>query len=68
MGIRFLSSFFGNYSSRFLGTFRKSTPKEASLLMLTGLGLAGGVATWLLGRPLEQVAAGNDETEFRQGN
>jgi hypothetical protein len=31
---------------------------EAFLLMLVGLGLGGGLAIWLLGRPLERAVAG----------
>ncbi|MHC1744836.1 MAG: peptide MFS transporter [Syntrophobacteraceae bacterium] len=55
MGIWFLSSFFGNYFSGFLGTFWERMPREAFFLMLTGLGLGGGSAIWLLGRTLEQA-------------
>jgi POT family proton-dependent oligopeptide transporter len=59
MGVWFLSSFFGNYLSGFLGTFWEQMPKGAFFLMLTGLGLGGGLAIWLLGRPLERAVAGN---------
>ncbi len=55
MGVWFLSSFFGNYLSGFLGTFWERMPREAFFLMLMGLGLGGGVAIWLLGRPLERI-------------
>jgi POT family proton-dependent oligopeptide transporter len=48
MGIWFLSSFFGNYLSGFLGTFWERMPREAYFLMLTALGLGGGAAIWLL--------------------
>ena len=62
MGIWFLSSFFGNYLSGFLGTFWERMPREAYFLMLIALGLGGGVAIWLLGRPLERVVAGRNRT------
>ncbi len=68
MGIWFLSSFFGNYLSGFLGAFWEQMPREAYFLMLTGLGLAGGVAIRLLGRPLERVVAENDKTASKAGD
>jgi len=59
MGIWFLSSFFGNYFSGFLGTFWERMHHEAFFLMLVGLGLGGSFAIRLLGRPLERAVAGN---------
>ena len=53
MGVWFLSSFFGNYLAGFLGTFWERMPREVFFLMLTGLGIGGGIAIWVLGRPLE---------------
>jgi POT family proton-dependent oligopeptide transporter len=66
MGIWFLSSFFGNYLSGFLGTFWERMPREAFFLMLTALGLGGGVAIWLLGRPIERVIAGHEGSASRE--
>jgi POT family proton-dependent oligopeptide transporter len=60
MGIWFLSSFFGNYLSGFLGTFWERMPREAFFLMLMGLGLGGGFAIWVLGRALERVVERHD--------
>jgi len=68
MGVWFLSSFFGNYFSGFLGTFWERMPREAFFLMLIGLGLCGGVAIRLLGRPLERVVAENDNTASKAGD
>jgi POT family proton-dependent oligopeptide transporter len=65
MGIWFLSSFFGNYFSGFLGTYWERMPHEAFFLMLAGLGLAGGAAIWLLGRPLERTIAEPDRVDYR---
>jgi POT family proton-dependent oligopeptide transporter len=62
MGVWFLSSFFGNYFAGFLGTFWERIPRESFFLLLMGLGLCGGIAIWLLGRPLEKVVAGRDRT------
>jgi len=67
MGIWFLSSFFGNYFSGFLGTLWERMPHEAFFLMLTGLGISGGFAIWLLGRPLERVVEGHDRRAFQDG-
>jgi hypothetical protein len=43
-------------------------PHEAFFLMLVGLGLGGGFAIWLLGRPLERLVAENDETASKAGD
>jgi len=60
MGVWFLSSFFGNYLSGFLGIFRTRMDREAFSLMLTaGWGFGAGVAIRVLGRPLERIVAGN---------
>ena len=68
MGIWFLSSFFGNYLSGFLGSFWERMPREAFFLMLAGLGLCGAIAIRLLGRPLERIVAVDDETSSRAGH
>ncbi len=57
MGIWFLSSFFGNYLSGFLGTFWGQMRHEVYFTILSGLGVTGGIAIWILGRPLERVVA-----------
>ena len=67
VGIWFLSSFFGNYFSGFLGTLWERMPHEAFFLMLTGLGISGGLAIWLLGRPLERVVEGHGRRAFQDG-
>ena len=61
MGVWFLSSFFGNYFAGFLGTFWERMPHEAFFLMLSGLGVAGGAAIWVLGRRLERVVEARRE-------
>ncbi len=66
MGIWFLSSFFGNYFAGFLGTFWERTPHEAYFPMLMGLGLGGGFAIWLFGRPLERIVEGKGTPRGRE--
>jgi POT family proton-dependent oligopeptide transporter len=55
MGVWFLSSFFGNYFSGFLGTYWERMAHETYFIMLTGLGLLAGAAIWLLVRPIEKI-------------
>ncbi|MBM3287042.1 MAG: peptide MFS transporter [Candidatus Eisenbacteria bacterium] len=55
MGVWFLSSFFGNYLSGFLGTFWEKMPRDAFFLMLTLLGLGAGVAMFLFSRPVDRI-------------
>jgi POT family proton-dependent oligopeptide transporter len=59
MGLWFLSSFFEKYLAGFLGAFWERMPREGFFLMLMVLGIGGGLAIWLLGRPLERAVAGN---------
>jgi POT family proton-dependent oligopeptide transporter len=60
MGAWFLSSFFGNYMSGFLGTFYERMPKQSFFMMLTALGLATGFLMVLVNRPLNRVLAHHD--------
>jgi POT family proton-dependent oligopeptide transporter len=57
MGIWFLSSFFGNYLSGFLGTFWEKMPHAAFFGMLCVLGIGAGLAIWTLSRPLKAAVA-----------
>jgi POT family proton-dependent oligopeptide transporter len=52
MGMWFLSSFFGNYLSGFLGTFWEKMPKESFFLMLTALACTAGLIMLAINRPL----------------
>ena len=55
MGIWFLSSFFGNYLSGFLGTFWEKMPKESFFLMLSVLGMGTGLVMWAINAPLKRA-------------
>jgi POT family proton-dependent oligopeptide transporter len=59
MGMWFLSSFFGNYLSGYLGTFYEKMSHSSFFLMLAVLGIAAGVANFALSKPLKN-AVGHD--------
>jgi POT family proton-dependent oligopeptide transporter len=61
-GVRFLSSLFGDHLSAFLGTFWEGVPHESFFLLLMLLGIGGGIAIWLPGRPPERAVAENYKT------
>ncbi len=61
MGVWFLSSFFGNYLSGYLGTYWTRMPRTHFFLMLTVLGAAAGAAIWVLARPLNRVVSQHDK-------
>lgn len=60
MGVWYLSSFFGNYLSGYLGTFWEKIPRDTYFLILTLLGLGSGVAMWAIGRPLNRIVGAHD--------
>jgi POT family proton-dependent oligopeptide transporter len=61
MGMWFLSNFFGNYLTGYLGTFYEKMSHGSFFLILGGLGLAAGVAIFALGPPLRKaVGAGRE--------
>ncbi|MDC0714836.1 peptide MFS transporter [Stigmatella sp. ncwal1] len=55
MGIWYLSSFFGNTLSGFIGRLYTTMPKEGFFLVLMTMGLAAGTAIWLFNKPLKQA-------------
>lgn len=55
MGVWFLSSFFGNYLSGYLGMFYSSMTKGGFFTMLAILGVAAGLAIFVLKRPVESA-------------
>ncbi len=54
MGMWFLSSFFGNILSGYIGALYTMMPKEAFFGLLTVLGLAAGAAIMLMVKPLKK--------------
>ncbi len=59
MGVWFLSSFFGNYLSGYLGTFWEKMPRESFFLLMFSLSFAAGLAFFALLKPLKK-AVGNE--------
>ena len=55
MGMWFLSSFFGNFLSGYLGTYYEKISREAFFLMLMALGIASGVAIVAVRNPLRKA-------------
>ena len=63
MGVWFLSNFFGNYLSGYLGTFWERMPREAFFIMLTILGIGAAAAIFVLSRPINKIVARHDRLE-----
>jgi POT family proton-dependent oligopeptide transporter len=59
MGMWYLSSFFGNYMSGYLGTYYEKMSKDSFFLMLGTLGIVAGFAFFALMKPLKK-AVGHD--------
>ena len=59
MGVWYLSSFFGNFLSGYLGTYYSKMTKEMFFLMLAVLGVAAGAAIFALRNPLKRAVGHN---------
>ncbi len=60
MGAWFISSFFGNILSGYIGALYGMISMESFFLLLTVLGLVAAVAMWLMNKPLARwMGAGN---------
>lgn len=55
MGMWFLSSFFGNYMTGFVGTFYSKMPKDNFFSMLFVMGLVTGIIFFILKKPIERA-------------
>lgn len=60
MGVWFMSNFFGNYLSGYLGTFWEVWPRETYFMVLTGMGVGAGVLMFVIARPLQRVVERHD--------
>jgi proton-dependent oligopeptide transporter, POT family len=55
MGMWFLSSFFGNTLSGYIGTLYTTLSKDSFFLVLTVLGVVAGLAMWAFNKPLKRA-------------
>lgn len=55
MGMWYMSSFFGNYLTGYIGTFYEVMPKDQFFMMLFGLGAVAGLCFFALSRPMNKV-------------
>jgi POT family proton-dependent oligopeptide transporter len=62
MGVWFLSSFFGNYLSGYLGTFWEKMPRENFFLLMFALSFTAGLAFFALLTPLKKAIGHGRET------
>ncbi|HAM49315.1 MAG TPA: MFS transporter [Nitrospiraceae bacterium] len=62
MGVWFLSSFFGNYLSGYLGTFWEKMSKENFFLLMFALSFAAGLAFFALLKPLKKAIGHGKQT------
>jgi len=59
MGMWFLSSFFGNFLSGYLGTYYEKMSRQSFFFFLAILGVAAGAAIFALRRPLKNAIGHN---------
>jgi POT family proton-dependent oligopeptide transporter len=59
MGMWYMSNFFGNYLTGYLGTFYEKMSHDSFFLMLAALAVGAGIAMFALNKPL-QKAVGHD--------
>jgi POT family proton-dependent oligopeptide transporter len=62
MGVWFLSSFFGNYLSGYLGTFWEKMSKEHFFLLMFALSFTAGLAFFRLLKPLKKATGQGEQT------
>lgn len=55
MGVWFLSSFFGNYLSGYIGTFWEKIPKEQFFMLMSILSISAAIAFFALLKPLKKA-------------
>jgi POT family proton-dependent oligopeptide transporter len=61
MGMWFLSSFFGNILSGYIGQLYTTMSADLFFFMLMGLGIAAGVAIWAFNKPLKSAMVSHPE-------
>ncbi len=63
MGIWFLSNFFGNYLTGYLGTYWEKMPKDTFFWLLVGLGVGAGVVIFLFAKPVNNIVRHHDRPQ-----
>ncbi|HBL17589.1 MAG TPA: MFS transporter [Elusimicrobia bacterium] len=63
MGMWFISSFFGNYFSGFMGSFWEKMSHKSFFMMLAGLACFAGLAMFALLKPLKKAISHGDAVE-----
>jgi POT family proton-dependent oligopeptide transporter len=61
MGMWFLSSFFGNILSGYIGQLYTTISADMFFLLLMVLGVSAGVAIWLFNKPLKSAMVSHPE-------
>ncbi len=62
MGMWFMSQFFGNYLSGYIGTYWEKTSKEIFFIALAAMAIGAGLGILLVGKPLKR-AIGRGQTD-----
>jgi len=60
MGVWYMSNFFGNYLTGYLGTFYEKMPRGSFFSILGGLAVAAGLAIFALSKPLKDAVGHNN--------
>ncbi len=55
MGMWFMSSFFGNYLTGYIGMYYSRMPKDVFFMMLFGLGVGAGILFFILNKPVAKA-------------
>ncbi len=63
MGMWFLSSFFGNILSGYIGQLYTTMSAQMFFIILMALGMAAGIAIWLFNKPLKNAMASAPSTD-----
>jgi POT family proton-dependent oligopeptide transporter len=59
MGMWYMSNFFGNYLSGYIGSFYEKVSRESFFLLLASMGIAAGIAIFALQKPLKDAVGHN---------
>jgi len=60
MGVWYLSSFFGNYMTGWLGSFYEKMPHTTFFWLMTAIGVAAGGVLWLMNLRLNRVVSAHE--------